>query len=140
MLQFWFATGLRPGELQALERPTIDWERRIARIEQNQVAGVIKAPKTAAGVREVELSDEAMAALRAQRVISGQGVRVWVNPRTGQPWGTDAQVRKTFWLPICARAQVDYRNPYQIRHTYASTLLTDGQNPGMSPSNSGMRT
>jgi integrase len=127
---FWFNTGLRPGELQALEWEHIDWKRCAARIIQNQVAGVIKGPKTAAGKRDVELNGEAMAALRAQQVISGHlGARVWLNPRTLTPWSTDAQVRKTAWLPIMARASIPYRNPYQIRHTYASTLLTAGANP-----------
>lgn len=42
---------------------------------------------------------------------------------------TYTQVRKTAWLPIMARSGIDYRNPYQIRHTYASTLLTAGGNP-----------
>ena len=37
MLQFWFETGLRPGELQALQWSHIDWERSVARIELNQV-------------------------------------------------------------------------------------------------------
>ena len=31
MLQFWFSTGLRPGELQALGWRHINWERRVAR-------------------------------------------------------------------------------------------------------------
>lgn len=128
--QFWFNTGLRPGELQALEWEHIDWERRVARIVQNQVAGVIKGPKTAAGKREMDLNDEAMQALRDQLPISGaRGKRVWLNTVTLLPWTTDAQVRKTAWLPLMARAGITYRNPYQIRHTYASTLLTAGANP-----------
>lgn len=130
MLQFWFSTGLRPGELQALQWRHIDWGRKVARIEQNQVAGVIKTPKTAAGIRAVDLDGSALAALQAQRAISeAKGPRIWLNPRDGLPWSTDAQVRKTFWLPVCTRSGVDYRNPYQVRHTYASTLLTDGHNP-----------
>ena len=36
---------------------------------------------------------------------------------------------QTFWLPVCTRSKVDYRNPYQVRHTYASTLLTPGGHP-----------
>lgn len=130
MLQFWFETGLRPGELQALLWSHIDWDRCIARIELNQVAGVIKGPKTAAGVREIDLTPDALAALRAQRPISeAKGQRIWLNPRTGEPWHTDAQIRKTLWLPVCKRSGVDYRNPYQVRHTYASALLTAGANP-----------
>jgi integrase len=54
---------------------------------------------------------------------------VWLNPRTAKPWETDAQLRKTLWLPLCARAGVRYRNPYQVRHTFASALLTAGHNP-----------
>lgn len=130
MVQFWFHSGLRPGELQALEWRHIDWERSIARIEQNQVVGVIKAPKTAAGIRDLELNAEAMAALTAQKAISLlRGSRVWLNPSSLQPWDTDAQVRKTLWMPLMKRSKVPYRNPYQVRHTYASTLLTAGQNP-----------
>lgn len=130
MVQFWFHTGLRPGELQALEWRHIDWERRVARIELNQVVGVIKAPKTAAGIRDLELNAEAVAALTAQKAISlMRGARVWLNPSSLQPWDTDAQVRKTLWMPLMKRSKVPYRNPYQVRHTYASTLLTAGQNP-----------
>lgn len=130
MIQFWFNTGLRPGELQALRWEHIDMERRIAKIVLNQVVGVIKEPKTEAGKRDVELNAEALEALRLQRPISQmRGHRIWLNPRTLQPWTTDAQIRKTLWLPLMERSGIEYRNPYQIRHTFASTLLTQGENP-----------
>lgn len=130
MLQFWFNSGLRPGELQALQWDHIDFDKKIACIVLNQVVGVIKAPKTDAGKREVELNTEAVDALKQQRAISQvRGPRVWLNPRTLKPWTTDAQIRKTLWLPVMERAGIEYRNPYQIRHTYASTLLTAGANP-----------
>lgn len=130
LFQFWFDTGLRPGELQALEWRHIDWDKATARIEQNQVVGVLKAPKTAAGIRSVDLSTEALEALCTQKSIhSSSQARIWLNPRTLKPWTTDAQLRKTAWLPLMARAGIGYRNPYQIRHTYASTLLTAGANP-----------
>lgn len=71
-----------------------------------------------------------MDALRVQRSISQlRGSRIWLNPATLDPWATDAQVRKNAWLPIMKRSGIPYRNPYQIRHTYASTLLTAGGNP-----------
>lgn len=130
MLQFWFNSGLRPGELQALLWEHIDFDKKIARIALNQVAGVVKAPKTEAGKRDVELNAEAVEALKQQRSVSqARGARVWLNPRTLKPWTTDAQIRKTLWLPVMERAGIEYRNPYQIRHTYASTLLTAGANP-----------
>lgn len=81
--QFWFNTGLRPGELQALEWRHIDLQNATARIELNQVAGVIMSPKTAAGLRTVDLNTEAVVALVAQKAISmARGQRVFLNQCT----------------------------------------------------------
>lgn len=130
MLRFWLATGLRPGELIALRWPKIDWVGRKARIDVNQVNGVEKGPKTEAGVRDVDLNDDAIAALIAQKTATFlAGQQIWHNPRTAAAWGTDAQIRKTLWQPLLTRSGVRYRNPYQCRHTYASGLLTAGENP-----------
>lgn len=130
-VRFWLHAGLRPGELIALRWSKIDWTNRRARIDLNQVAGVEKSPKTAAGVRDVDLDDDAIAALIAQKPFSADvGDHVFLNPRTGRPWTNDAQLRKTLWTPLLARiAGMRYRNPYQCRHTYASALLTSGHNP-----------
>jgi integrase len=130
MLRFWFNAGLRPGELMALRWTKIDFVARKARIDLNLVAKCEKGPKTDAGVRDVDLNDEAIAALFAQKAATFlAGEHVWHNPRTGKPWEADAQIRKTLWEPLCRRAAVRYRNPYQVRHTFASALLTDGHNP-----------
>jgi integrase len=131
LLRFWFATGLRPGELMALKWTKLDQVGNKARIDANQVAGIEKGPKTEAGVRDVDLSTEALAGLASQKPASLllESGHVWLNPRTAKPWETDAQLRKTLWLPLCARAGVRYRNPYQVRHTFASALLTAGHNP-----------
>lgn len=130
MVQFWFNAGLRPGELIALKWPKVDLSRAKARIDLNQVSGVEKAPKTAAGIRDLELNAAALDALRAQAPLSkAKGEHVWLNPASGQPWTTDAQIRKTLWVPLLARSGVRYRNPYQARHTYASAALTAGANP-----------
>ena len=130
LIRFWLATGLRPGELIALRWNRIDWAGRTARIDINFVARTEKAPKTAAGVRDVHLDDDALAALIAQKPATFQaGEHVFHNPRTGEAWDSDAKIRKTLWQPLAARAGVRYRNPYQCRHTFASAHLTAGANP-----------
>lgn len=137
-IQFWLQTGLRPGEIIALPWSNIDWVHSKARIDTNIVTGIVdgkqtqveKPPKTAAGIRDVELSSLALSALREQKSVSFlSSIRVWTNPRNGEPWSIDSQIRKTLWEPLCKRSGVRYRNPYQLRHTYASTLLTLGCNP-----------
>lgn len=130
MLRFWFNTGLRNGELMALRWNRVDWAARTVRIDVNLVGGKEKGPKTAAGVRDVDLNDQALAALIAQKPATFEaGGHVWLNARTGRPWETDTQIRKTLWHPLCERADVRYRNPYQVRHTYASSQLTAGETP-----------
>jgi integrase len=129
-LRFWLHSGLRPGELIALRWSKINWTNRKARIDVNLVVGVEKLPKTTAGIRDVDLDDEAIAALISQKPASFEaGEHVFLNPRTGKAWQTDAQLRKTIWTPLIERSGLRHRTPYQCRHTFASRLLTAGHNP-----------
>lgn len=41
---------------------------------------------------------------------------------------TSQQLRRTAWIYLLKRAGVRYRNPYQTRHTYASMLISQGEN------------
>ncbi|WP_296896093.1 site-specific integrase, partial [Thiohalocapsa sp.] len=130
LFQFAFWSGLRTGELIALEWGDVCWERGVVFIRRASVRKELKSPKTRSGEREVKLLAPALEALLAQRGHSeGVSDRVFLNPRTGQPWETDGQIRKTAWAHTIRRAGVRYRSPYQTRHTYASTLLSAGENP-----------
>jgi integrase len=130
MYGFWFETGLRPGELIALEWQKINWVNSTVRIDLNVVRKTKKKPKTEAGMRDVELTATARAYLEAQKPYTFllDDSRVFHNPKTGRPWDTDEQIRKSSWTHLLKKAGVRYREPYQIRHTYASTLVSEGRN------------
>jgi integrase len=130
LFQFAFWSGLRTSELIALEWGDIDWVHGTVRVQRAVVAKTEKGTKTEAGKRDVLLLPLAKAALLAQKELTYlEGKRVFHNPRTGKPWETDGQIRKRGWIPILRKAGVRYRNPYQTRHTYASTLLSANENP-----------
>lgn len=130
MIQFWAWAGLRPGEIVALRWPDIDWLRHVTRIARALREGRIKAPKTEAGEREVKLLPPALEALQQQKAISFlAGKEVFLNPRTNEPWSGDGPFRKTMWQYALKRAGVRYRSPKQLRHTYASWMLSAGENP-----------
>lgn len=38
-------------------------------------------------------------------------------------------LRKYIWKPALTKAKIQYRYPYQCRHTYASMMLSSGANP-----------
>lgn len=130
LFEFAIWTGLRTSELLALQWGDIDFLTKLARIRRASVQKVTKGPKTQSGERDVLLLPLALEALLKQKRHSflSAGV-VFLNPRTGKAWETDGQLRKTAWTPALKKAGIRYRNPYQTRHTYASMMLSAGENP-----------
>jgi integrase len=51
------------------------------------------------------------------------------NTRTNAPWLGDQALRLGRWRRALRAAGVRYRYPYQMRHTYASMMLSAGENP-----------
>jgi integrase len=139
LFQFAFATGLRTSELIALRFEDIDRGKRVAHVRRARVRGELKTPKTAAGRRTVDLFEPAMAALVQASLIPAVEPSSWqaneqdvpfvfYDPGTGQPWPDDAPIRRA-WTAALVRAGVRYRCPYQTRHTYASMMLSAGEDP-----------
>jgi integrase len=130
LIQFALWTGLRTSELIALEWGDVDFLLGHVCVRRAVVNKNIKQPKTKAGEREVKLFPPAIEALQNQKQFTFlENKRVFHNPQTNKAWETDAQIRRTLWIPALRQAGVAYRNPYQTRHTYASTLLSVGENP-----------
>lgn len=130
LIQFAIWTGLRTSELIALEWKDIDWIKGLVRVRRASVNKLTKQPKTKSGERDVKLFPPALDALKDQKqfTLLADG-RIFNNPRTNASWETDGQIRKTMWQPALKKAGVMYRIPYQTRHTYASMLLSAGENP-----------
>ena len=130
LFEFAFWTGLRTSELIALEWGDVDWRGDCIYVRRASVAKKTKPTKTKSGERTVRLLPPALSALKAQKPYTRlQRGQVFHNPLTGEPWIDDQQIRKSAWIPALTRAGVAYRTPYQTRHTYASTLLSAGENP-----------
>ncbi|MBA2648089.1 MAG: site-specific integrase [Legionella sp.] len=129
LFQFAFFAGLRTSELIALEWDDIDWLKGLVRVSRAVVLKQEKGTKTKSGVRDVLLLPPALESLKNQKPFTYlEGKRVFYNPRTNTPWETDGQIRKTCWTHILKKAGIRYRNPYQTRHTYASMMLSSGEN------------
>jgi integrase len=127
---FW--TGMRTSELIALEWSDVDWKRKKIRISKalTYAAKQDETTKTRAGNREIDILPPVERALTDQKAFTLlQGGKVFHHPNTGKPWIGDQSLRKAAWLNIMNKAGVRYRNPYQTRHTYASMMLSAGENP-----------
>lgn len=127
-------TGLRLGELRALEWDDIDWRGRYIRVERNHVEGTTSTPKSGLH-RRVDLSDQLRTTLRLYR---RQRRAYWLQqgkPRPRlvftTPSGTtldDSKTRKAI-KAITTAADVRPRRSivHVFRHTFCSLLAQQGE-------------
>lgn len=127
--RFEFNTGVRPSELCALGWADIDFIGKTAHVQNASVVGVIKETKTKAGTRKIQLNEEALNALLAQKKFTFMNSPyVFCDPKTGKPWANADAIRKKAWVPTLKKAGIRYRNPYQTRHTFATRHISQGAN------------
>ena len=129
LIQFAFWSGLRTSELIALRWQDVDLDNQRIHIRTAIVRQREKSTKTVSGLRTVELQPSAYEALISQTKVNPDSERVFHDPTTNAPWLGDHVIRKRVWMPALEAAGVPYRNPYQTRHTFASMLLSKGENP-----------
>ncbi len=128
ILQFAFFSGLRTSELFGLMWKDIDWVTSTAYIQRAIVEKKIKTTKTQNSKRKVILLPSALDALNRQKQYShSEGLYVFTRPYNRGHF-IDYQHLHRPWNTILKRAGVEYRTQYQTRHTYASQLLSGGEN------------
>lgn len=129
-IQTGFWSGMRISEMFALEWSDIDFELETIRVNKSQTRNrLIKDPKTPAGNRIIEMTPKAKEALLSQFEITGkdQDQRVFKTPRN-KIWAKPDNLGR-YWRVALEKAGVVYRNPYQMRHTFISHMLSLGNSP-----------
>jgi integrase len=122
-------TGMRLGELLGLEWGDIDWRARTIRVSRSYVRGRIGSPKNHQR-RTVDLSPQLRGVLRLYRrqlratfLEDGLPRPEILFPSDEGTRLDDSNVRKVF-TRICEQAELAHRSPHDMRHTYASLLLS----------------
>ena len=120
-------TGARPCELQALRWKDISFETNELHVSKARVRGKEGTPKTRRSRRSIPLFPPALQALREQLEFTGSDVHNYVFvTRAGDPI---TKHMDGIWKNACRRAGVRHRPPYQLRHTFASLMLSAGEAP-----------
>jgi integrase len=133
--QLWAYTGMRTSELIGLNWNRASLERNEIHIVEVNVHGRDKAnPKTPHSVRRIPLMPAAREALEILHNYRGKvkGDRVAPNLRAlknnpDPKW--DYGLLSDSWKRAHAGTGIKCRSPYQLRHTFASQLLSQGENP-----------
>lgn len=123
--EFWAWSGMRTGEIIALQWGDVDPECGSVNVWRAVRLGREKTTKTTSGTRRlVCLRPSRESLLRLRR----EGESVFRNPVNGEGYRSDKQVRVAFHK-ACGEVGVRYRYPYQLRHTFATWGLSSGENP-----------
>ena len=131
LFQFAFWSGLRTSELIGLEWGDVDFKKGFVSVRRAVLRGHVKETKTKSGHRDIVLLIPAREALERQMeytFLLGPKGRVFCHPLTRKAFWMDQEIYR-FWDSLLRKAGVPFRNPYQTRHTYASLLLSAGENP-----------
>lgn len=124
-----FFTGLRLGEQAALKWREVDWDRKIISIVESRVMGIEGRPKTKGSYRDIHMLPVVEEALRDQRRRNKlKSPYVFLN-KDGEPVDGET-LRKTTWTPGLERVGLEYRSMYHTRHTFATLMLSSGENVG----------
>ncbi|MEH6577111.1 MAG: tyrosine-type recombinase/integrase [Amphritea sp.] len=131
MIIIWLFTGMRPRELIALTWEDINLDDRFIDINKSHVLGNEQTPKTEKSVRLVDMLPPVYDALLEQRKLTlfldGEKGHVFRFKKSKKCFLDHRNLSRYVWVPTIVRAGIRYRNQYQARHTFASQMLTEGE-------------
>ncbi len=137
-----FMCGLRQGEIAGLQLGDIKWKSKRLRIERQvtrcrsrsegnglKLGHTLKAPKSAAGIREVPMPEIVIQALKdhmAIRLAEGQAGELQLFPAQIGGLLDPTRLNRDAWRTALKRAGISFRGFHHARHTYATNALMNG--------------
>ena len=122
-----FFTGMRAGEILALKWKDINFENKSITIETQRTRGYTKKPKTKSSIRTIDMISQCEVFLKEQRKLTGLGEYIFLNTKNKIFYGSgDLQYK---WYDVLRRLKLEKRGIHQTRHTFASNMLSNMENP-----------
>jgi len=126
-----FFTGMRAGEMSALKWKNVNFDRRIIKVVvvETRVYGEEGRPKTNSSYRDVDMLPMVYDALKEQELRTRlHSIYVFLN-QDNKPIEIET-LRKNAWTKGLKKAGLDYRPVIQTRHTFATMMVSSGENLG----------
>ena len=125
-----FFTGMREGEINGLNwsdyKP--EMEKPKLHINKSYVYGKDGNTKTEKSNRYVDCLDIVVETLEEQRKITGQRGVIFTKPDGGRM--NPDHYRNVVWKKAIEKAGMKYRPPIQARHTFATMMISAGEELG----------
>lgn len=122
-----FFTGMRTGEIIALQWENVDFTENIIRVRHSIRSGKMTVPKTKSSIRDIEILDALKPYLLHHRDISDKESVFVFETQSKKPFARSDKISSYYWKRILEEQDIPYRNLYQMRHTFASQMLMNGE-------------
>lgn len=122
-----FFTGMRTSEIDGLKWRYVDFRLGVVSVRETYVQGKMDTTKTLGSARDIKMSSMVIAALKEQFELTGGGEYVFCNAE-GNPLDK-GNIRDRVWKPTLEKMGIEYRRPYETRHTAATLWLAAGEAP-----------
>jgi integrase len=121
-------SGARAGELYGLKWTDVDWFNNQIHIQRTFNKGNWYKPKTKSSNRKIDLGPAMMAELKKWKLACPPNKLNLMFPnRVGNPLAHENVVKRQF-RPALKKAELPIIRFHNLRHTYASLLIEQGEN------------
>ena len=122
-------TGLRAGELLALQIDDLDFERKLIQIRRSVWRGRIQTVKSKASRASVAMPDVLSLILKVYlKSWRENPMKLLFINRRGRPYNATKVVQKALW-PVLDKLKIERCGLHAFRHTHSSLLLETGASP-----------
>jgi len=116
-----FYTGMRSGEIMALKKIDIDFENLIISVRRSRSRFGETTPKTKYSVREIPIIRSLKPYL--ETLYKKHDNEYLFITQYKEPYKDNHVFTEKFWKPSLKKLNIEYRRPYNTRHTYATNML-----------------
>ena len=122
-----FFTGLRSGEMIGLRWEDVDFSKKEIHIKRAIKMGEITVPKTKNSVRTIDILDNLLPYLQEQYELTGKHKSYVFLNKSDEHYYDIKRIRDSKWKNLLTKCKIDYRTIYQMRHTFATVMIENGE-------------
>jgi len=124
-----FFTGMRTGEVLAMKWENVDFNEWTYHVKESYSNNKLTKTKTVESNRVIDLTPPMQQVLKAQKANSFLKSEFIFLNKYGNPYTSSGNIIRDYWKPALKKLGIEYRIPYQCRHTFAVLSLKLGDDP-----------
>ena len=122
-----FFSGLRSGEMIGLRWEDVDFSNKEIHIKRAIKMGEITLPKTKNSIRTIDILDNLLPYLQEQYKLTGKHKSYVFLNKFDEHYYDIKRIRNSKWKNLLKECNIPYRTIYQMRHTFATIMIENGE-------------